>query len=481
MPLPSLNSTEKLEFLGALFEGTTSSIAPLLLLESFLLGMLCTFVPLGTYWFWIKSHSVPRAPIISVPWIVLLIMITHWTLSLKQIMSIGSGRLIGISLSTLDFASAGVDIETYVNDGMVWKWLLTLVSETVLFGCSSSLFACTAFVTLWQSSSLRRAGCALVIPIMAAVMYTVSLIHWAITLRSYISLADPSVLELSWFAPSVDVMWELAIVALLSINAVISDSIVLWRMCIVWEKNRLILTFAVILLVTTLALNITNIAGEGMYSLNTLGGTHGPARNGKDTEFHAMTYAGNNIGLSAAFTSLMSNACATILVGIKALMHRKLFPKNFRSENGRTQVERVLELLVESGVVYTAIWLLYCISFLRPITSQNVDGVDSDDSSYLTTSAYLDAAMAQIAAIYPLIVILLVKLGKIHHLRGPVVLSGPLRGNEMPMVEARPVHAVETAITVTFEIDVERGLSGSALAPVENDDRASAGESEETK
>ena len=78
-------------------------------------------------------------------------------------------------------------------------------------------------------------------------------------------------------------------------------------------------------------------------------------------------------------------------------------------------VERVMELLVDSGIAYTSIWasgyvhafllltddmhqLLYCISFFRPITTQIVqDGSSETDPELRVTAAfYLNAAMAQI-------------------------------------------------------------------------------------
>ncbi|VDB85218.1 unnamed protein product [Peniophora sp. CBMAI 1063] len=481
MPFPFLNVTERVEVLDDLFRFTAFSAAPLLLLESFMMGMLCAFVPLGTYGLWINPHSVHRLPFTSILWVVLVLVTMHWALSLKQLESTFNGRSMGILLPNIpqevEDGSTGDGFTFRVlhnGFGETGQWVLTLVSETALFGYSSSVFACTAFATLWQIRSLRRSGYALVMPIVAAVMYAMSLTHWAFALQAYIMLADTSdPLYEGDFSFDLEMFYNISLLVSLSINVIMSDAIVLWRMCIVWEKRRPIIAFAAVLLATTLALSFLNIASNAS--------TANFGFNGEDSEILHAAYAQTTIGLSTAFVSLMSNACATILVGIKALLHRRSFPKYFRSENGRTRVERVLELLVESGVVYTIIWLLYCISFLWPIAVYNIFGDPSDPSEpkyEVTAAAHLDAIMAQITAIYPLIVFLLVALGTIHHSRGPIVLSGVIHGKEGPIVE---VQAIDAAVTVTFEVDIERSAMGSAFAFESDDGRASAGENEETK
>lgn len=95
-----------------------------------------------------------------------------------------------------------------------------------------------------------------------------------------------------------------------------SDSIVLWRMCVVWGKSRPILVFASLLLVLTCVFNVTNI----IESANQLGwfAVIGLPSEG-DTELITTTYGGSNVGLATAFLSLVSNSCATILVGVKAV------------------------------------------------------------------------------------------------------------------------------------------------------------------
>lgn len=165
-----------------------------------------------------------------------------------------------------------------------------------------------------------------------------------------------------------------------------SDSIVLWRMVVVWERKRPILALGAALLVTTLGLNIANIVSEAGFQA--LPGDlfddqdsgiipddkdSGIIPNEKDSEIIS-TYGETSIGLAAAFVSLASNLCATALVGLKAWydiassfslnlllvsfrLHRRQSSLHARSGSRRTIAERFMELLIDSGVVYTTIWV----------------------------------------------------------------------------------------------------------------------------
>lgn len=92
-----------------------------------------------------------------------------------------------------------------------------------------------------------------------------------------------------------------------------SDSVVLWRMCAVWENARPVIAFGASLLITTLVLNVNNIVIAAPEDT----GLTFTAENTNDSEI-IPTYGAQYVGLAAAFVSLASNLCATILVGIKA-------------------------------------------------------------------------------------------------------------------------------------------------------------------
>ncbi|KZV65250.1 hypothetical protein PENSPDRAFT_551744, partial [Peniophora sp. CONT] len=130
------------------------------------------------------------------------------------------------------------------------------------------------------------------------------------------------------------------------------DMIVLWRMCIVWDKSRWTLALAAGLSLVTFALNVTNIVR--VRHLDLVPNIDFPRI--EDTEVFA-TFGQTTIGLAAAFMSLSSNVCATVLVGAKAWMLKNQLSEQARARSHRTFAQRVMELLVDSGIVYTVIWV----------------------------------------------------------------------------------------------------------------------------
>ncbi|KZV66951.1 hypothetical protein PENSPDRAFT_688549 [Peniophora sp. CONT] len=455
----SFNLTQQGQVLEALFKSTASSVAPALLLESFIFGILCACVPIGSYLLWIKPHSFPRIPFISILWVLFTMMITHWALSFRQLEWTFSGRAMEVSLTQHALLFYGYRdgehvVEAYESYASAWLLLLPLVTETVLFGFASFLFAVTAYTYFWSTLSQYRSGSTLIIPAMATIMYTLSLVHWAISIRPFTLFADhaslmatisDSLINDNLFNDNPESRLEVALLVLLSVNAVMSDSIVIWRMCVVWDRARSVIAFGSALLVATLGLNLANIIVTARARL-TLHGTQ-IAENDQDTEIITI-YGGNYLGLAAAFVSLASNACATVLVGLKVWLHRRQLSKHVRSDSSRTLAERVMELLVDSGVAYTSIWLLYCVSFFRTITTHPVLGQDPSVGPSVTASGHLDAAMAQITSIYPLIIFMLVALDKIQHSRGPRILHN----KEWPDDRG-------AAVPFTFEIDVDRNMT----------------------
>ncbi|KAI0706674.1 hypothetical protein C8Q76DRAFT_629595, partial [Earliella scabrosa] len=68
-------------------------------------------------------------------------------------------------------------------------------------------------------------------------------------------------------------------------------------------------------------------------------------------------YTGDVWGLAASVLSLVTNTAATTLIAYKAWSHRQLVRSHLRVGNKRTRVEKVLALLVESGICYCILWV----------------------------------------------------------------------------------------------------------------------------
>ncbi|VDC05502.1 unnamed protein product [Peniophora sp. CBMAI 1063] len=178
MSLLGENTTEVRtgEILKGLYDLTASSVAPSLLLDSFMLGIACASAPLGSYVLWAKSHSVGR---------------------ILPITMICQQNPLGIPLTQVPFA---IDPFTIASiDGLpnitAWRDVLPLVTETALMGFSSVLFMLTARIILRQSPSLWRNGLKVFIPIATMIMYMLSLAHWIVSLTNLVMDASRSAID----------------------------------------------------------------------------------------------------------------------------------------------------------------------------------------------------------------------------------------------------------------------------------------------
>ncbi|VDC06863.1 unnamed protein product [Peniophora sp. CBMAI 1063] len=412
LPQSLHNYTQELQVLNALHDYTTSSIVPSLLFESFIVGVLFASVPLGSYLISAKLRSDARIPLILSQWAVSIAVITHWGLSLHQLYRLLDGSALGIALGEPDDATLNSkDFSIHTDYANAWTYLLPIVTETVLFGLVTVLFVVTAWTTLRQLHTRRLSFATGLVPAVATVMYAFSLAHWAVSVQYF--TADAHAINQSGNDNDV-VPPVTALVVLLTLNAVMGDAIVLWRMCVVWKNKRPILVFAVGLALVTLALNIVNVVVTA-------------DNNGYQNKFlvqqNVPVFSETILGIMAAFISLASNACATMLVGIKVWLLRSQLANHAHTSDRRTVVERFMELLVDSGLVYTGIWIFYCVSFFMPIATHTFLQVESlSYSIQITAVDHLNAGMAQMTTIYPLIIFILVALDRTYHEHGPRAL-----------------------------------------------------------
>ncbi|KZV59880.1 hypothetical protein PENSPDRAFT_376926 [Peniophora sp. CONT] len=292
-------------------------------------------------------------------------------------------------------------------------------------------------------------------------MYAISLSHWAASISLYKESVEAAVnpLQSGEYIGTgyigINSTVALLTSACLAVNITLSDAIVLWRMYIVWDRARFTVALSAALISTTSALAIANLVGLA-------GVVNNGTNNMLDSEV-LPTFGANSIGLAAAYMSLASNVCATLLVGLKAWLLRKelLARRGPASPSQRTTIERVMELLIDSGVAYTAIWLLYLISFFRAVTTYSPVHEDRDTPfDPITAVAHLDAAMAQLTTIYPLIILLLIGINKAHHTREP-----------------RLIREQNSTFALTVNIDPDMDMEGSKMLDPEVNDRVQPGES----
>ncbi|EIM91598.1 uncharacterized protein STEHIDRAFT_128430 [Stereum hirsutum FP-91666 SS1] len=171
-------------------------------------------------------------------------------------------------------------------------------------------------------------------------------------------------------------------------NYILSDAIVVWRVWLLCHRRRAVLYVPIVCFLATIVSAIVIAASD----MKTVASQHGPSI---DTEGFITSHIGDLLiwSLSAA-----TNVWATSIVSFKAWWHSKSLAKLFDHSSKKTRAEKLMALLVESGVLYCFIWVsfLFIVSFSA--------------AGFLV----MDGIMPQIAGIYPTILIVLVNFGKTH-------------------------------------------------------------------
>ncbi|GJE87218.1 hypothetical protein PsYK624_033010 [Phanerochaete sordida] len=123
-----------------------------------------------------------------------------------------------------------------------------------------------------------------------------------------------------------------ALSALLALNIVLSDVVVIWRVCVLWPGSRCVRLVSVLLLVAT-----AGMLCWGAY-LN--------------DDFEDAFSAG------AIVSSWLTNVWTTALVAARAWKHREDIGFHLHTVRPASRVSAVLSLLVWSGMLYTLLWTL---------------------------------------------------------------------------------------------------------------------------
>ncbi|KAL1695921.1 hypothetical protein GGG16DRAFT_108602 [Schizophyllum commune] len=160
-------------------------------------------------------------------------------------------------------------------------------------------------------------------------------------------------------------------------NFVVSDIIVAWRAWVIWSESRV----ARGILAVSVGSGLVGAIIECVWVLERLITTN--------------TTISKPMSLMQSVPILFTNIVATVLVGLKVWYYRRDVKGNLGLSTKRTQVEKVLTMLVESGSVYCLIWLAHLIA-------QSVIG-----AAGFTPTRLVDTALHSISAIYPTVVVLI--------------------------------------------------------------------------
>ncbi|KAM5536737.1 hypothetical protein V8D89_009576 [Ganoderma adspersum] len=324
--------------------------------------------------------------------------------------------------------------EFYPN--ILWTAVTVSTSFAVLYG----LFLALAVVSLYLllRRGIRRPLSAIQVFAVTTLLMSTT-IHWAVVVLQRFGsvLVNPGM--------DTGTFWRQFVVeqcvgtATLTINIILSDLVVWWRAWVLWPESRVVRISGCVLLLATFVMSVV------------------------DTTFSCQAqegfmFEGLAEGNAAAALSLATNFTATILTAYKAWLYRKSARNYAESGSMNSRVEHILVLLVESGALYCALWIVVIVwqvgvdnQYIRTLIF--VQHHHHESSFWAQGGVLIEGCLVPLIAIYPTVIIVLVALNK----------SGIENGFKPSGVAGPPGIAVEVETVVsTHSDDVEDSPSGTA-------------------
>ncbi|GJE87242.1 hypothetical protein PsYK624_033250 [Phanerochaete sordida] len=293
--------------------------------------------------------------------------------------------------------------------------LAVVVIECIAFGIYTLLVICAITVIARVRSDLTAKKWVLLAACFA--MYANAAGHLGVTLASvfeddrrsnyiqqmvYQCLANAVVndacsslesLPASYYQSAVEITsFQTARSALLSINMLLGDIIVLWRAWVLWPNQRTVQACSSsIILVTTVMLIGTVTMDDGLTFL-----------------FFPI----------AIFLSLFTNIWSTALIVVRAWQHRQQIGAQLHG-GSRTRAQTALLLLIESGVLYFLLWVPlagYAIVDIAELYPGSLAFLPSDPGAHYLKAMMdvVSGALIDVVGMYPTAVILVAEVSHQH-------------------------------------------------------------------
>ncbi|VDC05837.1 unnamed protein product [Peniophora sp. CBMAI 1063] len=272
--------------------------------------------------------------------------------------------------------------------------IFPLLAETVLWVIFSVLIVTSAHILL--SRGLRSRANRIMFAL-TLIMYTLSTLDWAIDVRRVwtdLKISLPA--ELS-SPPQNEHGLDQLNVALKIVESIanqicvlISDVVVCWRVCVVFGNDGRVVGVAVAFLValeTGLLLCGLTQVGIGFPEASPALAVLAPL----ELPIDIVTLA----------LSALVNIWATGMIAYRAWACRREIRRHFKDTGRKTFMESILVLFLESGTIYTVLWILRNIIVLPVV----------EGSPYTNYSAMV---MYQMTGMYPTVIIVLVTLQRSH-------------------------------------------------------------------
>ncbi|KAI0295056.1 hypothetical protein B0F90DRAFT_1753383, partial [Multifurca ochricompacta] len=209
-----------------------------------------------------------------------------------------------------------------------------------------------------------------------------------------VSMADSIVLIKAWYltinpststkTPTEDLL--VFFNALVVLNYVLTDGVVIWRAWVICrDEGKKLLVAAIVMFVLTMLTALATIGTRIAIIADPLNGEN------------RLAYTISVFQEITLISSLITNILGTGAISIKAWRHRRQIVADLNVKGKRTMAERVLALLIESGVIYILSGLMLALSSLFRLPGSGIK----------LGNLYLQASV-QLAGLYPLVVVILV-------------------------------------------------------------------------
>ncbi|KAI0753972.1 hypothetical protein C8Q80DRAFT_1116841 [Daedaleopsis nitida] len=291
---------------------------------------------------------------------------------------------------------------------------INTVLSTALFGIATSLAIASTYI-LCGKGLARRATAILLSAVF--VLYASTTVFWGAALNrnlvytreaaaaaDAVSSCDVQALLNPVRTSAVNDRMSCVQTATLTINILVGDAVVWWRASLIWTGRSRYAIFALCsaLLLATFAISVADTCGSCNLDLV------------REESGYGQLFAGDKLGAVASILSLVTNVVATLLTAYKAWTHARLLRNYFSAGSMMTNVERILILLTETGLVYSGIWVVVAIYQIGINQGDLYDSSVSNVASNFwgVVGYFINGALVPTIAIYPMMIIVLVALKK---------------------------------------------------------------------
>ncbi|KAL1717384.1 S-adenosyl-L-methionine-dependent methyltransferase [Schizophyllum commune] len=270
------------------------------------------------------------------------------------------------------FAMSGVQYYPLAPDDIASMKNIVMQTgvDCLFYGIQGALFIAACAMLARQDNRSRAVAVAI------AGLFLSSLVGVVLNMMFYL-------VQIPTFGWGLDSIWDLlvrmnvAIASTYRFNYFVSDAIVVWRAWVLWPNSRI----AKGALCLCLAGSLVGVIVECVWTVEDLVEGEPAIRT-----------------LMMTVPLLATNIVATVLVGIQVWIYRRDIKGSFGPVTKTTRVEKVLLLLVESGLVYCLIWVIYLVINL------------TEGPNTLMAYGVISTAYHTIAGIYPTLIVLAVAM-----------------------------------------------------------------------